>query len=500
MLDTGSTADGPGGRAAPLTETLRTVAAAACIGAAAIHFAYAPQHFDHETAHGVFFLSAAWAQVGVAVALIRWRAHARAWWAAGGVNAAIVAVWAVSRTVGVPGYDAEGAGLPDVAATGLELLAVACAVAVLVAPAARRAAPRVPTFAGGLAAVALVGLVSVSITPSIAGEHDGDDHDHAAGELAAADGHDHGAGDDDHDDHDGHVGGEVAAVDDADRCDLGFNTPAFNEESEPGEVHAHDDTGGVDFTIEEWAEVFVDESRGIPVEGVVAYLEGNPELRDGILSGGLTHTLEPDPWIPMTDEDECEALADELGRARQVAARYPTIADAEAAGYRRVTGYLPGIAAHYIKFEYVDETFVIEEPEMLLYDGDGEHANIVGLSYYILREGDQPPTVGFTGENDHYHRHVGLCFVDGEVAGGSNLSEEECEARGGQKADGSAGWMNHTWIVPGCESDWGLFSGANPKLTVRGLDATGEMPPGCGTGTSLDEPLAFDDPGNGPAI
>jgi hypothetical protein len=498
VSDTEPTSGAPAQQTAVLADTLRTVVIAACVGAAAIHFAYAPAHFDHETAHGLFFLAAAWAQVGAAVALARWRERPAGWWAAVGVNAAIVAVWVVSRTAGVPGYDAESIGLADAVATALALGAVAGSLAALRVPAVRRSASRVPALAGGAAAAVLVVAVSASVTPSIAGSQGADRHGHAAGEIAAADGHASGDHDDGHDAHgEAH---EVGAVDHVDRCDLGFNTPAFNEVSEPGVSHVHDDTGGVDFTIEEWAEVFVDESRGIPAAAVVSYLEDNPNLRDGVLSGGLTHTLDPDPWNPMTEESECQALAAELARAREVAARYPTIADAEAAGYRRVTNYYPGIAAHFMKFDLVDSEFVIEEPEMLLYDGDGDHASIVGLSYYVIEQGDEPPTVGFTGDNDHWHRHVGLCIVDGVVAGGSNTSEEDCEAAGGRKADGTAAWMNHVWIVPGCESDWGLFSGANPTLTVRGLDNTGEMPSGCGTGKAVGDPLDFDDPGGGPSI
>ena len=340
--------------------------------------------------------------------------------------------------------------------------------------------------------MALAVLVSASVTPSIAGEHDhgeGGGHDHGVeGETAAGAGHDHGAG------------AAATEVDPDDRCDLGFNTEAYNEVSVPGLPHAHDDGTQVDFTLGEWADVFVDPDDGIPPDVVAAYIEDRPLLRDGILSGGITHTLEPDPWNPLTDPDECAALADELARAKEVAATYPTIAEAEAAGYRKVTTYYPGIAAHYMNYGYVDGDFELEKPEMLLYDGDGPTAGIVGLSYYIMKDGDDEPTEGFTGDNDHYHRHVGLCFRDGVVAGGSSTSEEDCGAIGGRKSDGTAGWMSHVWIAPGCESDWGVFSGANPAIKVRGLDTSAPAEPGCGTGETMAGSLAFDDPGDGPSI
>ena len=47
---------------------------------------------------------------------------------------------------------------------------------------------------------------------------------------------------------------------------------------------------------------------------------------------------------------------------------------------------------------------------MILYDGTGDDARVVGLSYYIRHAGDAEPTQGFTGDNDHFHRHVGLCI------------------------------------------------------------------------------------------
>jgi hypothetical protein len=473
-----------------VVDTLRTLVVAACIGGAVIHFSYAPVHLHEDALHGVVFLGMAWAQLGLAFALARWRAARWPWQAAAGVNAAIIALWVVSRTLGVPGDEPEPVGFPDALATGLEAVAVAGSLVAQRPSVARRPAAQLASpLLGGAVALAMIGAVSASVTPQIAGDHDHTDGGSGAHDMADMAGMDH-----------GHGVATAAAADDADRCDLGFNTEAFNEAAVPGVPHAHTDTGGVDFTIAEWAEVFVDPASGLTPEVVTSFIESRPPLRDGILSGGLTHTLAPDPWNPMTDPEECEKLGAELEEARAIAARYPTIADAEAAGYRKVTTYYPGIAAHYMNFEYLQDGFVLEKPEMLLYDGDGPTASMVGLSYYIIKEGDEEPTEGFTGNNDHYHKHVGLCIRDGVVAGGSNTSEEECSAAGGRKADGSAGWMSHVWIVPGCESDWGVFSGANPSLPVRGLDTTGQQPTGCGSGKTLADDLDFEDAGRGPTV
>jgi hypothetical protein len=481
-------------------DTVRAVVIAASIGAAVIHFAYAPAHFEEKTLYGWFFLVLAWVQIGSAFALARWRSARWPWVATAAVNAAVIAIWLVSRTAGLPGSDPEPFGFPDGLASGLEAIAVVGSLLALRPEIVRRPAPRVSPVLGGVLALAMVGLVSASVSPSIVGEHGhghgdahGDDHGNAAGAAAG----------DDHDmagmegmDHGNPSGSATVAK--ADRCDLGFNTAAFNDKAKPGVPHAHTDGGTVDFTLEQWAKIFADPEHGIPVDGLVAALNKMPVEKGGILSGGLTHTLAPDPWNPLTKSKDCAALGRELDEARAVAAKYPTVKDAEAAGYRKVTNYLPGIAAHYMNFSYLRDGFVLEHPEMLLYDGTEPTSHVVGLSYYIIKPGDAEPTDGFVGNNDHYHKHIGLCLKNGVVASGSNTTDAQCSAEGGRKANGSGGWMSHVWIVPGCESDWGIFSGANPALKVQIPGAPGPTTGGCGTGKSLSSPLAFETGGKGP--
>jgi hypothetical protein len=156
-------------------------------------------------------------------------------------------------------------------------------------------------------------------------------------------------------------------------------------------------------------------------------------------------------------------LASELTTARGVAERYATVAQAEAAGYKAVTPYIPLIGAHYMKFLTVDSTFVLTEPEMLLYDGTNRSSKIVGMSYYV--RGKTEPE-GFAGNNDHWHQHRGLCIDTKRtfVVGSEKTSVAECVRRGGVKVDGADGWMVHAWVVPGWESTQGVFSAENPQL------------------------------------
>jgi hypothetical protein len=154
-------------------------------------------------------------------------------------------------------------------------------------------------------------------------------------------------------------------------------------------------------------------------------------------------------------------LGGQLVTAREVALAYPTVADAEAAGYRKVTRYIPLIGAHYMRFTNLGDGFVTDAPEMLLFDGTEPDSRIVGLSYFVV--GSQEPG-GFAGPNDHWHQHKGLCLKGLLVVGGERVSEEECARRGGRKANDLNAWMVHAWVVPGWESPQGVFSPEHPGL------------------------------------
>jgi hypothetical protein len=176
--------------------------------------------------------------------------------------------------------------------------------------------------------------------------------------------------------------------------------------------------------------------------------------------GHGSHTEAPYVALDAATRDKVSA---ELAQARKVALRYPTVKDAEAAGYQKVTTYVPLIGAHYMRFVTVDGTFDLEQPEMLLYDGTLPDSEMVGLSYYATA--DKEPA-GFAGPNDHWHRHIGLC-IGGDsplVLGNEQTTEAECARLGGQKVDGANGWMVHAWVVPGWDSPAGVFSAENSQL------------------------------------
>src|SRR4051794_39315602 len=170
---------------------------------------------------------------------------------------------------------------------------------------------------------------------------------------------------------------------------------------------------------------------------------------------------------PVT-QAEREQLIQEQTQARAVAVKLPTVAAAEAGGYRKSTPYVPCIGAHYTNVTLVGK-FDPSAPSELLYDGTNPDSKIVGLSYLIFSRNGPP--AGFAGPNDMWHQHNangGLCINgQGVVVGNEATTKAECTARGGNKAALGDIWMVHDWVVPGWECGWGVFAGECPELGGR---------------------------------
>jgi hypothetical protein len=493
---------------------------AATMGAAGlVHLVMAPVHAGGSTAEALGFAVFGWIQVTLALSALLGRWRRGLWAAAVAVNLVAIALWIWSRTAGLPFGSHSGSPEPvalvDGVTVALETGALVVAAALLAAPARLKVGWVVPS----LAAVAVLGATTAVVVSPETAQHA--DHEHG------------GSGDE------ADVGfADMADIDER-RCDLGMNPAGYWAEArrtgvdtyyggamqQPltaeelvaiGELRSSPGTPALDALIsatslaaggEAAAGALVAElgkADDVAYDRWVTYLRSldagaatgdqasgsahdhgttsSPSPSSGTApddNGGHGGHIGPQPWVAMVDQPECDALDAELDRARDVAMALPTAADAMAAGYVKTTTYVPGIAAHYMRFPYVDGTFSIDEPEMLLYDGEGPEAHVVGLSYYVLHPGDAEPTQGFTGPNDHFHRHVGLCVRGALVVGDSTTSEEDCAARGGRKSDGGAGWMNHVWVVQGCESPWGVFSGASPTIDQALGEISGSDGGGC---------------------
>ncbi len=401
---------------------LRWVVAALMLGSGAIHFAMMGEHAGVSWTHGLFFATAGWLQLGLA-AMIGFRPTKPVITLGVVLNVALLTVWVLTRTVGIAiGGDGtpEAWGNVDGLCAAFEGLAIVASAGLLSTNISRRPLSAGVGFAGvGVLLVAVAVLTSVIFSPAAVT---------VSASGISADGHDHG------------TGGETAAGEHVHSAPIG---PAG----------------------------LIDTGNGFIVTG--ALTGDSPCERSGPpASAGQTgkdaegHDHRgPFKQTPLTQE-ETVALEAQQAQARAVALKYPTVASAEAAGYRRSTVYVPCIGAHYTNVGLVAR-FDPGAPSELLFDGTTPDAKIVGLSYLLVHVG---PPEGFAGPNDRWHQHNlngGLCMKGGEVIGAESTSKKECEARGGAKAALDNIWMVHDWIVPGWECGWGVFAGECPELGGR---------------------------------
>ena len=112
---------------ADYSRTQRYRVAILTFGVAAIHFAVVPDHLDEYLPFGLFFIVLGFAQVALGLAAIIRPSQRLFAWAAFG-TLAVLALWVITRTVGLPiGPDAgqpEAMGVTDVCAAVLEGVAV----------------------------------------------------------------------------------------------------------------------------------------------------------------------------------------------------------------------------------------------------------------------------------------------------------------------------------------------------------------------------------------
>ena len=166
--------------------------------------------------------------------------------------------------------------------------------------------------------------------------------------------------------------------------------------------------------------------------------------------------------IPLSS-GECRELATLLDDAEAFAARFPTVADATAAGWTPIAAYVPGQGIHFEAPWPGGGPFDPRRPRFLLYDGTEPDSRLAGMMF--LQRGELPPA-GFPGDNDHWHNHPSLCFNRPRTfVLGEHLSVDECAAQGGVTVDSSDLWMVHVWlpVYAGWEAD-DIFNRSHPAL------------------------------------
>ncbi len=141
-------------------------------GAAAVHFAVMPEHFEESWLYGTFFAVLATFQVAYS-GMLMWRPSRPLLIAGAVANAAVILLWLFTRTIAVPlgpgaGRTEDFGGL-DILSSALEFVFVGGALVILRQQAAPRSAPprtwSPPAWIAALGTVLAV-LITVRLAPA----------------------------------------------------------------------------------------------------------------------------------------------------------------------------------------------------------------------------------------------------------------------------------------------------------------------------------------------
>lgn len=174
--------------------------------------------------------------------------------------------------------------------------------------------------------------------------------------------------------------------------------------------------------------------------------------------------------LAALDPDQRAELDAQLERARRAAQRYPTVADARAAGYLPIGPAVPGLGVHMVQLRYqADADFHLDWPGVLMYQDTRPDAPVVGMLY--LTRAINPPE-GFVGDVDQWHEHLKVCIREGDdeieivSVDDVELTKDSCDDAGGVFF-GESGWMLHVWPLEGWVPPEGPFSDDNSLVQPR---------------------------------
>jgi hypothetical protein len=194
-----------------------------------------------------------------------------------------------------------------------------------------------------------------------------------------------------------------------------------------------------------------------------------------LLANGHQHDIVDRPYT-AAERSEIDAL---VVATAPLIEKYPTLKDAEAAGYRKAGPFGPGVGQHMNppnpaaglntdgKMDASDMA-----NGMLIYDGYSPDSKLSGFMFLSMSE---TTPEGFPGTFDHWHSHSDVCLVYGEDgsidspfgADTGNVPESLCKKVGGELL-AETPYMVHMWSMPGYASSEGLFSELNPNLPCEG--------------------------------
>ena len=444
-----------------------------------IHLVMVPSHMAEWATEGIGFAVAGWLQLGLA-AMVAVRPRRWVLFAGAALNVGLIAVWIMSRTSGFPfgphADHAESVTLIDGATAAMQAVAILSAMAAVTFPS---------VDSGGIAKrglsallpLAVVGITTAVLVSPSARSHAADAHGrHGAATTVSADGSatpaafaavdGQGAAATD-----GHVhsndaptaANALTAADPA--APVAAATPVVDPAATEGQTHNHgapaaDGTTGA-------ADGTTGASAGTSTADGTTGAADDKGL--SLVMNGMHHEANNEPMDGLTTA----ALAHQLARTAELVAMYPTVADAELAGYRRQGPFAPGLGVHYGKGgqTLVGETITDENvlKPMLIFDGSDADSKLSGFMYIAYGVDGIPE--GFAGKNDVWHYHTNVCLVvrpDGSTdaplgADRADVPKELCDTYGGFLID-NTGYMLHVWTVPGYESSLGVFHEASSAL------------------------------------
>jgi len=191
------------------------------------------------------------------------------------------------------------------------------------------------------------------------------------------------------------------------------------------------------------------------------------------LENGVQHNMAPELPPALLPPATRAELQRQLALTMDVIKKYPTVRDAEAAGYRRAGPFIPGLGTHYVGGRN-SRTGVLSDddithPSTIIYHGNKPDSPIAGFMYMAAAPNGVEPE-GFAGPNDHWHFHSGICLVAGptgsqEALGfDGSITQQQCGERKGRWLANS-GYLLHVWTVPSYTDPLGVFAHMNPLLT-----------------------------------
>ncbi len=192
------------------------------------------------------------------------------------------------------------------------------------------------------------------------------------------------------------------------------------------------------------------------------------------VENGSQHNMAPEvPLVNLAPATRAELLR-QLALTMDVIKKYPTVKDAEAAGYRRAGPFIPGLGTHYVGGRsnrtgtMTDDD--ITHPSTIIYDGIKQDSPIAGFMYISTAVGpNNKEPEGFAGPNDHWHYHTGICLTRGEngaqeaLGFDGSITQENCKTRAGNWV-AMTQYLLHVWTVPGYSNPLGVFGHASPAL------------------------------------